>query len=264
MLVRKYQEAANDNKLAIDVVRSAGTSGFSQSVLEFANSFVPVDTVIIRLANKDGMSVSLASATSLSNEKLGRVNPNYEAKFTSYDPNTHLMSPLDEADVFLSRCTEADIKDISFKRACWNQPGVIDRYSFLKGEGKEWVSMSLFREKASGYFSDRELTALDEMWQISSVAAEKHVAILSQHRPELFWVRIERKINECSELSLREREVCRQIVRGRSVEEIAKILTIGESSVITFRRRAYAKLNVGSRIELLLSFATATPVEQMM
>lgn len=51
-------------------------------------------------------------------------------------------------------------------------------------------------------------------------------------------------------LSPRERAVCALIVCGRSVEAIAIELEVSPSTVVTFRRRGYAKLGVASRGEL--------------
>jgi DNA-binding CsgD family transcriptional regulator len=51
-------------------------------------------------------------------------------------------------------------------------------------------------------------------------------------------------------LSPRERAVCAYIVCGHSVEAIALELKVSPATVITFRRRAYAKLAIASRGEL--------------
>lgn len=53
-----------------------------------------------------------------------------------------------------------------------------------------------------------------------------------------------------SVLSNREREVCLGVLRGRKAEAIAADLSITPNSVVTYRRRAYAKLGVSSRTDL--------------
>ncbi|WP_212524503.1 helix-turn-helix transcriptional regulator [Actibacterium sp. MT2.3-13A] len=48
-------------------------------------------------------------------------------------------------------------------------------------------------------------------------------------------------------LSSREREVCLGILAGKKTEAIAGEMGVAPSSVVTFRRRAYAKLGISSR-----------------
>ncbi|CVI63504.1 helix-turn-helix transcriptional regulator (plasmid) [Agrobacterium leguminum] len=52
-------------------------------------------------------------------------------------------------------------------------------------------------------------------------------------------------------LSPREREIIGLIIEGRDTEAIAAFLRIGTETVRTHRKRAYLKLNVSSRMELL-------------
>lgn len=54
---------------------------------------------------------------------------------------------------------------------------------------------------------------------------------------------------ELDELSHREREVLRHIVRGLQNKEIARTLVIAESTVETHLGNIYRKLNVGNRTE---------------
>jgi DNA-binding CsgD family transcriptional regulator len=52
-------------------------------------------------------------------------------------------------------------------------------------------------------------------------------------------------------LSRREREVAKLAAEGRSAKEIASALFIGERTVETHLANAYAKLGVGSKVELV-------------
>jgi DNA-binding CsgD family transcriptional regulator len=54
-----------------------------------------------------------------------------------------------------------------------------------------------------------------------------------------------------SRLTARECEVCARIVYGMSMKEIARDLNISAESGITYRKRAYLRLRVTSRSELL-------------
>ena len=55
-------------------------------------------------------------------------------------------------------------------------------------------------------------------------------------------------------LSEREVEICASLLVGRSYKEIARQRGVLASSVITYRKRAYAKLGIMSRHELELIY----------
>jgi DNA-binding CsgD family transcriptional regulator len=53
-----------------------------------------------------------------------------------------------------------------------------------------------------------------------------------------------------AELTPRERQVCARAARGMSVDETARDLGIARTSVLTYRQRAYQRLEVASSLEL--------------
>jgi DNA-binding NarL/FixJ family response regulator len=57
--------------------------------------------------------------------------------------------------------------------------------------------------------------------------------------------------SEASQLSKRELEVLNHITRGCTYDEIAKRMEVSRHTVLTFVRRIYAKLEVGSKIEAI-------------
>jgi DNA-binding NarL/FixJ family response regulator len=64
--------------------------------------------------------------------------------------------------------------------------------------------------------------------------------------------------NQLQPLTKRERQVAELVADGRSAREIARQLHIGRRTVETHVARAYAKLGVRSRIELILRYAASS------
>ena len=62
---------------------------------------------------------------------------------------------------------------------------------------------------------------------------------------------IEQRIAKCSDMPPREVEVCSRILFGLSSTGIAIDLDISETTVKTYRKRAYHRLSIGSERELL-------------
>src|SRR5262249_55197346 len=59
-------------------------------------------------------------------------------------------------------------------------------------------------------------------------------------------------LHDAGELSQRETDVCARILYGLSYYGIALDLGIGKESVMTYRKRAYKRLGIGSQRELLI------------
>lgn len=55
----------------------------------------------------------------------------------------------------------------------------------------------------------------------------------------------------CPELTLRERQVCILIVQGLTSEGISIEMNVSINTILTFRRRAYSKINISNSNELL-------------
>lgn len=70
---------------------------------------------------------------------------------------------------------------------------------------------------------------------------------------------IEKRIVNSKKLSRRETEVCSRIIFGCSSNEIASELGIGKESVMTYRKRAYQRLEICSQRELLFWYLEQPP-----
>ena len=75
--------------------------------------------------------------------------------------------------------------------------------------------------------------------------------------------RLRRRDHQLQPLTKRERQVAELVAQGRSASEIARQLHIGRRTVETHVARAYAKLGVTSRVELILRRAAYGDSEAM-
>lgn len=63
-------------------------------------------------------------------------------------------------------------------------------------------------------------------------------------------------------LSRSERKVCARILRGMSTPGIALDLNLQDGSVATYRKRAYRRLGIGTRLELIRLFMSASRADR--
>lgn len=117
--------------------------------------------------------------------------------------------------------------------------------------------------------ADRERIVESDTWQLQDIAdlvlslmARHHD--LTQAKPTTFTAlaslnRIQERIISTKILSRREGEVCARILYGFSSCGIAIDLGIGKESVMTYRKRAYQHLGIGSQRELLMWYLEQAP-----
>ena len=82
-------------------------------------------------------------------------------------------------------------------------------------------------------------------------AAERHVSMTLQQTEAADQDVQARLALTYPSLTKREREVAALTIKGRTAAEIAEILGVGETTVITHRKKAYKRMNVTSMRELI-------------
>lgn len=122
-------------------------------------------------------------------------------------------------------------------------------------EGKLYL-MALFRTPAQGEFSDHHVEKFCEIGSALVAATARHAWIAGGDQRVVQALtslnEIEARMDRLSaELSSRERQVCARIIYGMSNAGIALDLGVGEQTSITYKKRAFSRLEIGSNRELL-------------
>ena len=182
---------------------------------------------------------------------LTRLLPAYTERYLRLDPvwDAYGAAPRD-GDMALLRVRPADIASASFRRQFFDEPGIVERVSVIQRSRDEWRVINVARHAQDGCFSDEEMSTLVG---IASLA----LPMLPFNRqrkvsaPHLTVAQLEdRFASRFEDLTLRERQVCARAAIGMSVEATALDLAIAKTSVLTYRRRAYDRLQVSSPFEL--------------
>lgn len=184
--------------------------------------------------------------------------PRIETQFTNYSRMYLQLDPLAEAfratprlnDMAMQRVVPSDIASASFRRVFFDEPQIVERLSIVQRGADSWRGINLARHAGQGRFSDVELTVLVRL-------AGMILPMLPFNRPQRA---VRRKLSAGQAearfaalypaLPKREREVCARAAMGMSVEATALDLGIAKTSVLTYRQRAYRRLDVGSPVEL--------------
>jgi DNA-binding CsgD family transcriptional regulator len=183
--------------------------------------------------------------------------PAVAALFPMYDGYYRRFDPISEAyraaprmgDIVIQRVRPSEIVSAEFRRRFFDEAGIIERVSILQRGASEWRAINLARHRSDGYFTDTELGNIIGLAGLALplLPLDRHLS----EGPVLGIDELEARFETLfPQLPPRERQVCARAARGMSVEATALDLGVGKASVLTYRRRAYSRLNVSSPVEL--------------
>lgn len=157
----------------------------------------------------------------------------------------------------LMRLDIASLPNNELRNVVYARAGIRERILLCGDIGGTRVGLSLLRSDAKGQFSAAEVRNLSQIAATLLAVIAKHsgtridppnLSVALTTLPE-----IEACIGTAPEgLSGREAEVCSRILYGITTLGIALDLNIGEETVMTYRKRAYHRLQIGCQRELLL------------
>ena len=177
----------------------------------------------------------------------------YERQYEPTDPVRDAVEFLPRSETVLMRLFPDDIQQVGFRSRFFDASEIVERNSVLQRTAAGgWRCMSISRNRATGPCSERELSHFVALAQLLLPMMSRHWA----HAPAAMSAKMsiaeieQRFADRFPELSRREREVCARAALGVSVEGTALDLGIAGTSVLTYRKRAYARLSVSGPYEL--------------
>jgi len=153
--------------------------------------------------------------------------------------------------VIVHRQGLADIEDVEYRRQCYESIGIGERAAIVVRVGRaQSLAVNLYRDQEAGAFGEREIESLIGIAPLIAGCAQRHYALDVDGESSFRGAVTDELAQLCPQLTLREREVVQRILDGMTTERIADDLHIRPTTVITYRTRAYEKMNVTSRREL--------------
>ncbi len=149
------------------------------------------------------------------------------------------------------RLRDEEIKNVSYRRDCYRSVHLIDRLSIVRSHGRDTIRLNFYRDGPRGRFSDGDLDVVASLANLLAQVLKKHddirPSLSKEDRFEQYCNRLE---TIAPQLSNREIQICAEIVRGLSSQAIASKLGVSINTVLTHRKRAYARLGISSQNEL--------------
>jgi DNA-binding CsgD family transcriptional regulator len=154
------------------------------------------------------------------------------------------------SDVALQRVEPSDIVSLGFRRRFFDDAGIVERISVIQRGADAWRGINVARHTSDGCFSDDEIDSLVGLaclvLPMLPLNRQRKAAPLRLDVAQLE----DRFANRFGNLTARERQVCARAASGMTVEATAQDLGIAKTTVLTYRQRAYQRLQVASSLEL--------------
>lgn len=234
-------------------IAALGSAAFAAELLAALNRIVPVDHLsLMRFADGTRPPV-LESAVWHGGEHVSEVQRAYLQGLYRHDPNLQLAGTHLEACVL--RLRRDDIRHRAYREKCYLRAGLIERLTVASSMAEHLVALNLYRREASGTFADEEVEAIEALARFLGAIAGKHASLLgallrSRERGDRVAAASARLHALDGRLTGRELDVLARILVGMTSEGIALDLRIRPNTVLTYRKRGYARLGVSSQAEL--------------
>jgi DNA-binding CsgD family transcriptional regulator len=249
---------AVDARLSIEVIesltRSLGTPACTRTILDALNRFATVDHCALFVRLRDNDLRMLATESRVSRSNAARAAMHYMSEMHLYDAGHDASIAIRETgdeSVHLRYRTREEVTNARYRSACYEHVGIEDRLTMSNQHaGGTATLLHCYRDQSTGRFSDAELEALTQVAPLFLAFAQAHARFMIPHDIPISRWRESLDHNAGVALSSRELDVCSSLLSGRTLADTGQKLGISINTVITYSRRAYAKLGVGSVREL--------------
>lgn len=235
------------------VIESVGRSDFSSGLFDIARRFTGTEIVTAFVAAPDGeVHTLLAENHYNSGQPALEIARRYVSRHWRADPaNAIALDESDAADCWGVRMKAADIESSAYRSECYLSVGLSERFSLLQRREAGTMRLSIYRRRKES-FSEAEIANLVESAPLLMAALWRHYEVTKpaggRSAAKDFHARLEKA---APGLSKRERDVCALVAAGLTSEGIALELGVGINTVLTYRKRAYARLGISSQNELM-------------
>lgn len=236
-----------------DLVAAVGDPAFPKRLLETLRVLAGVELCSVFLRD-GGERVELILADG---EVAGlpgftlRASYAYARDFWRSDRQLARLAHAPAGAPVVTRRRAADIADPAYRSVCYDRAHVSERVSIVS-PGRPCFVVNGYRTAGNAAFAAHDIDRLDLHAGFLIAALRQHLrAGLSPAVPtDEVGLAGRLAALDCG-LSAREAEIVAALILGETQDRIARAKRLSPATVVTYRRRAYGKLGVGNRRDLM-------------
>jgi len=234
-----------------DLVGAIGSARFSARFLAAMRALAGVE--LCSVFRRDGQAIHLLFAEGDDPSLAGfplRASHEYARGYWRSDRQVTRLVRAGGSAPWVVRRRASDIADPAYRAACYDRGGIAERLTIL-GPGQPTFIANGYRSVGNAPFSVADIERLERHARLLIAAIERntHLAVAAGSLSEAGL--IERLLALRCGLSAREAEISAAMILGATQEEIAARKQLSPHSIVTYRRRAYGKLGIASRRDLM-------------
>ncbi len=236
------------------LIDTVGTDAFGDAVSEALDMAAGVTEFMsfVRTGPAEAPRIILAHGQ---DDAGGKRVDAYLRRYHRMDPANRLFRDREAPGTVMARIRHDDILQGDYRRQCYTGPGFSEKLTLARSFGEEWIALSVYCAESGRGFADEDAERLGALGQDLLPLIRLHFRILGGNRRTARTSArdVETRLRMAfPELSGREVSVCARSLIGVTAEGIALDLGIAQTSVLTYRRRAYQRLNINSVHQLAM------------
>ena len=243
-------EADFPARLTGALIAAIGTPGFIEAGLDFATAVCGAGFISVFCQGDRDQPLLVGTACARGPRRAQRAAQGYE-RHAAIDRNTALLAGAEGAGDFLTVQEAGSIAAFTYRRDCYEAPGIASRVSLVRRRAAYGLSVSLYAAAEDGPFAPADYDLVAAALGLLLAATERHVAFALSNSVWQGQDIQTRLALSYPGLTPREREVAAMSVKGRTAAEIGAILGLSETTVITHRKKAYRRMGVRSLRQLM-------------
>jgi hypothetical protein len=237
------------------VVATLGRDSFYNSVSEALSQTIRHDIIgAYMIRSHSEMRVIFAAGGVPTNPQFSQIAARrYAADFWNDDPAIRRFLTAPETGrpkVKLQRWNE--IPDGEYREFAYERPRMLERISLFREFEENCMVVSLYRTRRSGPFAEAELQSFECQSDLLTTLTIRHCELersqaVLRPSPAVIAARIE---HWPESLSPREVEVCAALLGTGAVKHALRLTNLQNTTFVTYRKRAFAKLRISTREQL--------------
>ena len=255
--VRKHPQRFTELELQkiVDLARVMGSEHFSRSLLGCLEPWISSKHFSLLRMVKKQPQLLLTGTLNADSRVVLLCGQAYTGLYHLHDPLFESMQQSTDksGEAMVGHFLAEDIEYAPYRDEIYKRNGLIERLSTLYWDSQGIpVQFSLYRQREQGYFKDSEIDAFLKISPAVLQLLKGHLALCRDQVASSPWRH--RLCEREPTLTAQELEVCSGILQGMTHAGIAAQLGVKESTIKTYRNRAFDRLGIHFRSELFAMF----------
>lgn len=243
-------------KVITDLVAVIGRPSFAGNLFSFAHDMIRADHVTAFCAPQAGGIRTVLAENTGARPIARAVAERYVRHHWTCDPVQRALASRNIMTAAQQECVvfdidATDVEHTSYRDECYSSVNLNHRLSIANVRDGQTMRLNFYRRYGRDFSQDEVRRVMDIANLLVAMVWRHDEDSSAQDTANLEASFLQRLARIEPALTVRERQVCALVALGLTSEGIALRLGVGLNTVLTYRKRAYARLSISSQNELM-------------